>query len=111
MGTSPTSSLCGRVRLWKLGLTGPIPTQTLQRDRHAHYLAVLALIATSEKFATEIRGLRKQKPGVEEFFAPGQTGSSAMPHKRGPIGSENITGLSRVLRGYGNGLRERRPLA
>ncbi len=87
----------------KLGLTAaPISTQTLQRDRHAHYLAVLALIATSlEKFATEIRGLQKTETReVEEFFAPGQTGSSAMPHKRNPIGSENITGLSRVLRGY-----------
>lgn len=87
----------------KLGLKpAPISTQTLQRDRHAFYLSTLALIATSlEKFATEIRGLQKTETReVEEFFARGQTGSSAMPHKRNPIGSENITGLSRVLRGY-----------
>lgn len=79
-----------------------ISTQTLQRDRHAHYLSVLALIATSiEKFATEIRALQKSETReVEEYFSPGQTGSSAMPHKRNPIGSENMTGLSRVMRGY-----------
>mgnify|MGYP001299844307 CR=1 FL=1 len=87
----------------KLGLTpAPISTQTLQRDRHAHYLSVLALIATSlEKFAVEIRGLQKTEVReVEEFFDEGQKGSSAMPHKRNPVGSENITGLSRVIRGY-----------
>lgn len=87
----------------KLGLTpAPISTQTLQRDRHAYYLATLALIATSiEKFATEIRGLQKSEVReVEEFFAKGQKGSSAMPHKRNPIGSENITGMARVIRGY-----------
>jgi adenylosuccinate lyase len=87
----------------KLGLEpAPISTQTLQRDRHAHYLAVLALIATSlEKFAVEIRGLQKtEMREVEEFFDEGQKGSSAMPHKRNPVGSENITGLARVIRGY-----------
>ncbi len=87
----------------KLGLTpAPISTQTLQRDRHAYYLATLALIATSiEKFATEIRGLQKSEVReVEEFFAKGQKGSSAMPHKRNPIGSENMTGIARVIRGY-----------
>ena len=87
----------------KLGLQpAPISTQTLQRDRHAQYLATLALIGTSiEKFATEIRGLQKSETReVEEYFSPGQTGSSAMPHKRNPIGSENMTGLARVLRGY-----------
>lgn len=87
----------------KLGLeAAPISTQTLQRDRHAHYVATLALIATSiEKFATEIRGLQKSETReVEEYFSPGQTGSSAMPHKRNPIGSENMTGLARVVRGY-----------
>ena len=87
----------------KLGLqSAPISTQTLQRDRHAHYLGTLALIGTSiEKFATEIRGLQKSETReVEEYFSPGQTGSSAMPHKRNPIGSENMTGLARVLRGY-----------
>lgn len=87
----------------KLGLTpAPISTQTLQRDRHAHYLSVLALIATSlEKFAVEIRGLQKtEMREVEEYFDRGQKGSSAMPHKRNPVGSENISGLARVIRGY-----------
>ncbi|MEH7342889.1 adenylosuccinate lyase [Bacillus sp. JJ1532] len=87
----------------KLGLKpAPISTQTLQRDRHAHYMSTIALIATSiEKFATEIRGLQKSETReVEEFFAKGQKGSSAMPHKRNPIGSENMTGMARVIRGY-----------
>jgi adenylosuccinate lyase len=87
----------------KLGLKpAPISTQTLQRDRHAYYMATLALIATSiEKFAVEIRGLQKSEVReVEEFFAKGQKGSSAMPHKRNPIGSENMTGMARVIRGY-----------
>ncbi|EHP2907966.1 TPA: adenylosuccinate lyase [Listeria monocytogenes] len=87
----------------KLGTTpAPISTQTLQRDRHAEYLATLALIATSvEKFAVEVRSLQKSEVReVEEFFAKGQKGSSAMPHKRNPIGSENVTGLARVIRGH-----------
>jgi len=87
----------------KLGLTpAPISTQTLQRDRHAAYMATLALIATSlDKFATEIRALQKSEfREVEEPFAKGQKGSSAMPHKRNPIGCENISGLARVIRGY-----------
>ncbi|WP_067839040.1 adenylosuccinate lyase [Amphibacillus sediminis] len=87
----------------KLGLKpAPVSTQTLQRDRHAQYMSVLALIASSiEKFATEIRGLQKTETReVEEFFAKGQKGSSAMPHKRNPIGSENMTGMARVIRGY-----------
>ncbi|GKV69812.1 adenylosuccinate lyase [Sporosarcina sp. NCCP-2716] len=87
----------------KLGLTpAPVSTQTLQRDRHAQYISTLALIATSiEKFAVEIRGLQKSETReVEEFFAKGQKGSSAMPHKRNPIGSENMAGLSRLIRGY-----------
>ncbi|NPC91752.1 adenylosuccinate lyase [Bacillus sp. WMMC1349] len=87
----------------KLGLQpAPISTQTLQRDRHADYMATLALIASSiEKFAVEIRGLQKSETReVEEFFAKGQKGSSAMPHKRNPIGSENMTGMARVIRGY-----------
>ncbi|WP_077324454.1 adenylosuccinate lyase [Virgibacillus siamensis] len=86
----------------KLGLSpAPVSTQTLQRDRHAAYVSALALIATSiEKFATEIRGLQKTETReAEEFFAKGQKGSSAMPHKRNPIGSENMTGMARVLRG------------
>ena len=87
----------------KLGLAAaPISTQTLQRDRHAQYFSTLALIATSiEKFATEIRGLQKsEQREVEEAFAKGQKGSSAMPHKRNPIGSENMTGMARLIRGY-----------
>jgi len=87
----------------QLGLKpAPISTQTLQRDRHADYMSTLALIATSiEKFAVEIRGLQKSETReVEEFFAKGQKGSSAMPHKRNPIGSENMAGLARVIRGY-----------
>lgn len=87
----------------KLGTKpAPISTQTLQRDRHAHYMSTLALIATSmDKFATEIRALQKSEfREVEEAFAKGQKGSSAMPHKRNPIGAENISGLSRVIRGH-----------
>ena len=86
-----------------LGLdAAPVSTQTLQRDRHAYYIATLALISTSmEKFAVEIRNLQKTETReVEEAFAKGQKGSSAMPHKRNPIGSENITGIARVIRGY-----------
>ena len=79
-----------------------ITTQTLQRDRHAHYLSVLALIgAELDKIAVEIRHLsRTEVNEVSEFFNKYQKGSSAMPHKRNPIASENISGLSRVLRGY-----------
>lgn len=79
-----------------------ISTQVLPRDLHAEYLSAMALIATSiEKFATEIRGLQKSETReVEEFFSKGQKGSSAMPHKRNPIGSENMTGLARVIRGH-----------
>jgi adenylosuccinate lyase len=87
----------------KLGTkAAPISTQTLQRDRHAEYMATLALIATSmDKFATEIRALQKSEVReVEEAFAKGQKGSSAMPHKRNPIGCESISGLSRVIRGH-----------
>lgn len=86
-----------------LGLkASPISTQVLQRDRHAHYMAILALIATSiEKFAIEIRGLQRSEiREVEEGFAKGQKGSSSMPHKRNPIGSENMCGMARVIRGY-----------
>ena len=79
-----------------------ISTQVLQRDRHAHYYATLALIASSlEKMAMEIRHLqRTEVREVEEYFNKGQKGSSAMPHKRNPIGSENICGCSRIMRGY-----------
>lgn len=96
-----------------LGLTpAPVSTQTLQRDRHAHYIAVLALIATSvEKFAVEVRHLQKTETReVEEAFAKGQKGSSAMPHKRNPIGSENVTGIARVIRGYVSTAYENVPL-
>lgn len=97
----------------KLGLTpAPVSTQTLQRDRHADYMATLALIATSiEKFAVEVRSLQKSETReVEEFFAKGQKGSSAMPHKRNPIGSENMTGLARLIRGYMQTAYENVPL-
>ncbi len=87
----------------KLGITSSnISTQTLQRDRHAHYMSVIALIgSTMEKIAVEIRHLqRTEVREAEEFFRKGQKGSSAMPHKRNPISSENISGCARVLRGY-----------
>ncbi|TDL30628.1 adenylosuccinate lyase [Jeotgalibacillus sp. S-D1] len=97
----------------QLGLqAAPISTQTLQRDRHADYMATLALIATSvEKFAVEVRSLQKSETReVEEYFAKGQKGSSAMPHKRNPIGSENMTGLARLIRGYMQTAYENVPL-
>jgi len=87
----------------KLGLkAAPISTQTLQRDRHAHLMTTLAVIATSlEKFATEVRHLQRTEVGeAEEPFEAGQTGSSAMPHKRNPRLSERVCGLARVIRGY-----------
>lgn len=79
-----------------------IATQVLQRDRHAFYFAVLSIIASSlEQMALEIRNLQRQEVReAEEAFAKGQKGSSAMPHKRNPIGSENICGCARVMRGY-----------
>lgn len=86
----------------KLGLKpAPVSTQILQRDRHAEFLAALAIIGSSlEKFATEIRHLQKTEVlEAEEYFSKGQKGSSAMPHKRNPITCERIAGLSRVLRG------------
>ena len=80
----------------------PASTQIIQRDRHAFLLAVIAGIGgTLEKFATEIRHLQRSEVGeVEEPFAPGNQGSSAMPHKRNPHASERISGLARLLRGY-----------
>ncbi|HIX01153.1 MAG TPA: adenylosuccinate lyase [Candidatus Ligilactobacillus excrementigallinarum] len=86
----------------ELGLNSqPVTSQILPRDLHAEYIAALALIATSlEEFATEIRSLQRSEiHEVEEHFNVGQKGSSAMPHKRNPIGSENICGMARVLRG------------
>ncbi len=97
----------------ELGLShAPISTQTLQRDRHAHYMSVLALIgSTMEKMAVEIRHLqRSEVREAEEFFRKGQKGSSSMPHKRNPVSSENITGCSRVLRGYMMSAYENIPL-
>src|SRR5699024_3815013 len=86
----------------ELGLNRqPVTSKVLPQDLHAEYIATLGLIATSlEEFATEIRGLQRSEiHEVEEHFNPGQKGSSAMPHKRNPIGSENICGMARVLRG------------
>ena len=87
----------------KLGIASAnISTQVLQRDRHAHYVGALALIAaTLEQMAFEVRNLqRTEVREVEEAFRKGQKGSSAMPHKRNPISSENIVGCARVMRGY-----------
>jgi adenylosuccinate lyase len=86
----------------RLNLTpAPVASQVIQRDRHAELLMALAITAASlEKFALEIRGLQKTEIGeVEEPFAKGQKGSSAMPHKRNPIGCEQVVGLARLLRG------------
>lgn len=79
-----------------------ISTQILPRDLHARYIQTLGLIASSvERFATTVRHLqRTEVHEVEEHFNPGQKGSSAMPHKRNPIGSENVSGLARIIRGY-----------
>ena len=79
----------------------PVASQVIQRDRHAELMSALAIAAASlEKFALEIRGLQKTEIGeVEEPFAKGQKGSSAMPHKRNPIGCEQIVGLARLIRG------------
>jgi adenylosuccinate lyase len=87
----------------RLGLAAaPISSQVLQRDRHAQFVTTLAIIASSlEKFATEIRGLQKTETReVEEPFAAGQTGSSAMPHKRNPELCERVCGIARLVRGY-----------
>ncbi len=86
-----------------LGLNAePASTQVIPRDRHAHFLSAIALIgATIERFATEIRHLQRSEVGeARESFGKGQKGSSAMPHKRNPIASENLTGVARLLRGY-----------
>ena len=80
----------------------PVSTQVIPRDRHAQYFAVLGVIASSiERLATEIRHLqRTEVREVEEYFSPGQKGSSAMPHKRNPVLTENLTGLARMVRAY-----------
>ena len=85
----------------KMGLAvEPISSQVIPRDRHAAFFATLAVIASSvERLATEIRHLQRTELGeAEEYFAPGQKGSSAMPHKRNPVLSENLTGLARIVR-------------
>lgn len=89
--------------LKKLGLKPePVATQVVHRDRHAEYFSTLAIVASSiEKFAVEIRHLQRTEVlEAEEPFTKGQKGSSAMPHKRNPILSENLTGLARLIRGY-----------
>jgi adenylosuccinate lyase len=80
----------------------PVSTQVIPRDRHAMYFATLAVVASSlERLATEIRHLQRTEVlEAEEFFSEGQKGSSAMPHKRNPVLSENLTGLARLVRGY-----------
>jgi adenylosuccinate lyase len=96
-----------------LGLRpAPVSTQVLQRDRHAEYMAVLGILAANlEKIAMEIRNLqRTDVREVEEPFGSGQKGSSAMPHKRNPVGAENITGLSRVVRANVQAALENIPL-
>ena len=80
----------------------PVSTQVIPRDRHAFFFCVLGVIASSvERLATEIRHLQRTEVGeAEEYFSPGQKGSSAMPHKRNPVLSENLTGLARLVRAY-----------
>ncbi|HEX6324551.1 MAG TPA: adenylosuccinate lyase [Vicinamibacterales bacterium] len=96
LGPEIEAAVCAR-----LGLTpAPVSSQIIQRDRHAELMTALAITGASlEKFALEIRGLQKTEIGeVEEPFGKGQKGSSAMPHKRNPVGCEQITGLARLLR-------------
>ncbi|MDB5689132.1 MAG: adenylosuccinate lyase [Sphingomonas bacterium] len=87
----------------KMGLSvEPVSTQVIPRDRHAMYFATLGVIASSiERLATEVRHLQRTEVlEAEEYFSPGQKGSSAMPHKRNPVLTENLTGLARMVRGY-----------
>lgn len=96
-----------------LGLKpAPISTQIVPRDYHAEFFTTLAIIASSiEKMSLEIRNLQRTEVGeAEEFFSKGQTGSSAMPHKRNPIASENLCGLARLIRGYAVSALENIPL-
>jgi adenylosuccinate lyase len=90
--------VCKKLRL----KPAPVSSQIVQRDRHAEYFTTMAIIASSlDKFSQEIRLLqRTEVQEVEEFFSPGQKGSSAMPHKRNPVLSENLSGLSRLMRSY-----------
>jgi len=97
----------------KLGLKAAnISTQIIQRDRHAHFMSTLALIASSiDRWATEFRHLQRTEVlEVEEYFSPGQKGSSAMPHKRNPIIGERLSGLARVIRGNAIAAMENVPL-
>ncbi len=97
----------------KLGLkAAPISSQIIPRDYHAEFFTTLALIGSSiERMAMEIRSLQRTEVGeAEEFFSKGQTGSSAMPHKRNPIASENLCGLARLLHGYALSSMENIPL-
>jgi adenylosuccinate lyase len=97
----------------KLGLTpAPASTQIIQRDRYAEYFTTLAIMASSiEKMAVEIRHLQRTEVlEAEEYFAKGQKGSSAMPHKRNPIGSENLSGLARIIRSNAIAALENIPL-
>ncbi|HET8945517.1 MAG TPA: lyase family protein, partial [Candidatus Polarisedimenticolia bacterium] len=99
--------------LARLGLQPvPLASQVIQRDRHAEFVAAIALTATSiEKFAVEIRHLQRSEVGeVEEPFGKGQKGSSAMPHKKNPIGCEQMAGLARLIRGYLQAALENIPL-
>ena len=100
--------VCGR-----LGLKpAPISTQIIQRDHHAEFFTILAIIASSiEKFSVELRHLQRTEVlEAEEFFSKGQKGSSAMPHKRNPISSENLSGLARLVRSYSFAALENIPL-
>ena len=98
LGPEVEAKVCERMGL----KPAPISTQTLQRDRHAEFISTIAIVGASlDKFATEIRHLqRTEVREAEEPFASGQKGSSAMPHKRNPVKCEQISGLSRLLRGY-----------
>ena len=100
--------VCQKLRL----RPAPIATQVVQRDLHAEFIAALALTGASiERWATEFRHLQRTEVlEAEEFFAPGQKGSSAMPHKRNPITAERLSGLARVLRGYALAALENVPL-
>ena len=97
----------------KMGLkTAPLSTQIVPRDYYAEFFTTIAIIGSSvEKMAVELRHMQRTEVGeAEEYFQKGQTGSSAMPHKRNPIGSENLTGLARLLRGYAISALENIPL-
>jgi adenylosuccinate lyase len=100
--------VCGRLGLQP----APISTQIVQRDHHAEFFTTLAIIASSiEKFSVELRHLQRTEVlEAEEFFSKGQKGSSAMPHKRNPISSENLSGLARLVRSYGFAALENIPL-